>query len=162
MSLVAISTVHARVFYGGGSPTSETLRHVWSKPISNKIESLAANRLIVEILHISKRSENWDGFGSAQPIATAVTNAVNAASSFVQQVSLAGLEWSHPFIGSNEVGEISFEWWCGDKKLTIYIGSDEINFVSSWGHNIDSHMDAGQMATDDFLKQWRWLKQLHN
>lgn len=162
MNFASISTVHARPFYKGGSPTSETLRRKWSEPISTKIESLKANRVVVDILKVSKRAQNWDGFGSKQPDAGTVSTAVSAVDAFVKQVSQAGLEWLHPYVGSNENGEISFEWWSGDKKLIVYIGAEENNYVSSWGHNIETHMDAGPLPLNGFLKQWRWLTQLHN
>jgi len=162
MSYTTISTVHARAQYGGGSETAKTLKQQWSEPISTKIEYLATNRVVVEISRVAKRAKNWDGFGSDQPDRKAVANAVNAIDTFAQQVSQAGLEWMHPHVGSNEDGEISFEWWNGNKKLTVYVGSEENHYVSSWGHNIDTNMDAGPLPLDGFLKQWRWLRQLHN
>lgn len=118
----------------------------------------AKNRAIVDILKVAKREDNWDGYGSAKATDVVVSRAIGAVSNFVDVAMTAGLEWQHPFVGSNEEGEISLEWWRGAKKLTLYVGPEETHYVSSWGSNIDTHMDAGLLADNDFIKQWRWFR----
>ena len=162
MTFASISNVHAHSLYGGGSTTARNLAKDWSEPISTKLGSLAANRVVVDILKVSQRPADWDDCGSLAPSKVAVACAVNAISTFAHQVSELGLEWLHPHVGSNEIGEISFEWWRGTKKLTLYVGAEQNHYVSSWGLNIDTNMEAGILRLEDFPKQWRWLSQVHN
>lgn len=52
-----------------------------------------------------------------------------------------------------------FEWWNGDKKLTVYFGSDETEYVRVWGEDIDNEMDDGTIDDDsDFDELWHWLR----
>lgn len=138
--------------YGFG-PTAVRLQEQQREPLLR----MANNRTVVEILRVGKRQDDWDGYGSAKPSDTMVARAVAEAVSFIEEAFAAGLEWQHPLVGSNEEGEVSFEWWRGVKKLTIYVGAHENNFVSSWGSNIDTHMHAGVLGADEFVKQWRWF-----
>ena len=119
---------------------------------------IARNRAAVDVLKVANRQENWDGYGSATPSDVVVSRALAAITGFIDESYAAALEWQHPFVSSNEDGEISFEWWRGVKKLTFYVGAAQARYVSSWGTNIDTHMDAGILAADDFIKKWRWFR----
>lgn len=119
---------------------------------------LARNRALVDVLKVSKRQDDWDGFGSLRPSDAVKSAAVEAAINMIEEVVASGLEWQHPHISSNEDGEISFEWWHGEKKLTVYIGGEESRYVSSWGANIDTHMDAGPLIAGELIKKWRWFR----
>jgi hypothetical protein len=69
------------------------------------------------------------------------------------------LWWQKPLINVNEEeGEIVLEWWNKQKKLTIYVCSDTIDFIKVWGSDIDNEMEDGSISLNnniDFL--WRWL-----
>ncbi len=40
-------------------------------------------------------------------------------------------------------GEVVFEWWHGNKKLTVYIGDDSAEYVQVWGTDRHSEMSDG-------------------
>jgi hypothetical protein len=63
-----------------------------------------------------------------------------------------------PYVGLNEAGNVSFEWWDGDKKLTLYIRPDATTYVKSWGPDTENDMDAGNMSAEDFPRFWTWLR----
>jgi hypothetical protein len=76
----------------------------------------------------------------------------------VAQANAIGQEWIDPHIGLNETGEVAFEWWNDEKKLTLYIAPDMTRYVSSWGANIETEMNAGSLVANQFANLWRWLR----
>ncbi len=66
--------------------------------------------------------------------------------------------WFDPLISSNEEGEIVFEWWKKDRKLTIRIGDVSKEAVKRWGPRLDDSIDDASVNTIAERKQvWRWL-----
>jgi hypothetical protein len=52
-------------------------------------------------------------------------------------------------------GEPVFEWWSGEKKLTIYFQEHSAEYVKVWGSNVHSEMEDGDLG--DFLPLLQWL-----
>lgn len=120
---------------------------------------LAKTRASAEIVQVSKREEDWDGCGSAKPIEDACSRASAEVTNFIEAAFAEGLDWQQPHVGSNEVGEISFEWWRGEKKFTVYVGPADMRYVCSWGADINNAMDAGVLSSPDgFIQKWRWFQ----
>lgn len=66
--------------------------------------------------------------------------------------------WLDPLISSNEDGEVVFEWWKMDRKLTVRIGDDSIEAVKRWGSRLDNYYTDTFVKTIAERKQvWRWL-----
>lgn len=67
--------------------------------------------------------------------------------------------WEEPHRSDSPWGEVVFEWWQGDKKLTVYFGRDVIEYIKVWGDDIDEEMDDGTLDDlSDFDELWRWLR----
>lgn len=118
----------------------------------------AEARVILAIQQISTRSVDWDGCGSDAPADLACSQARSEIGRFISAAMSADLGWVHPHVSSNEYGEISFEWWNGEKKLTLYIAPTQVHYVCSWGPDINANMDAGLLGAGDFLQKWRWFR----
>jgi hypothetical protein len=126
---------------------------------SNSAHSRFAKlRVQTAIQQVSQRQDNWDGCGSDRPSEAACSRAVTEASAFVDVAFTADLGWQDPYVGSNESGEVSLEWWRGEKRLTIYVGSEDMHYVCSWGPDINNTMDAGLLTPEGFLQKWRWFR----
>jgi hypothetical protein len=107
---------------------------------------------------VAARPENWDGFGSAAPIGEAVGKAFQLlVDLFQQSTSCAHAQWVNPHVSSSEQGEVVFEWWKRDRKLTIYVGAESADFLRVGGPNIDSDMFDGELAGAQFAGLWLWL-----
>lgn len=68
------------------------------------------------------------------------------------------LQWIDPLIQITALNEVVFEWWCRDKKLTIYIEDANAEYLQVWGPDIDHEMidgDANRLTEIDRL--WNWL-----
>lgn len=116
-------------------------------------------------LHISKQKleglrhlpKNWDGFGSAQPNPVAISNALRWLEDLYYQIIHENLEWRRPHINTNEDGDVVFEWWRGDHKLTIYLGADQAEYIKVWGSHIGNEMADGKLEASTVIDLWLWL-----
>lgn len=106
---------------------------------------------------IRSREEDWDGYGSAKPLPEALANAEARLPELYRLSTIQGV-WREPHVSASEAGEISFEWWSGSRKVTMYFGDDSIELIRVWGVNMDTEMDLQQMPTlDGFPAVWAWL-----
>ncbi|MBV8658520.1 MAG: hypothetical protein JO142_11910 [Burkholderiales bacterium] len=122
------------------------------------------------ILDLAQLEEDWDGAGSAAPNRTAILRADGVAESLYRQVTvhkggeigaglLANNPWGNPHVSASEDGEVVFEWWKDERKLTLYIGSENDSFVTVWGPRVDTDMSVGAFSasTTQFASLWKWL-----
>src|SRR3954469_18926148 len=88
---------------------------------------------------------NWDGGGSAAPNHAGIAKARQFVEDLFQQTTTAGMGnslerpeavWHPPHISANEDGDTVLEWWNGDRKLTVYLGPEEVSYIRSWGSNV--------------------------
>lgn len=146
------TSVNAVSDYGFGEAV-ESIRRL-SKDAFTRI---ARARVMAEISRVSERQNDWDGFGSERPAELACNRAKFEAVEFVRIAYASDLGWKAPYVSSNECGEVSMEWWNGEKKLTLYIGPSDTHYVCSWGPDVDATMDAGVLPEGGFLEKWRWF-----
>ena len=63
--------------------------------------------------------------------------------------------WKDPF---ETLGGRCYEWWEGNRKLTIYRNGEGFDFVRSWGPCTQTQMDDGFVDSDEgFDALWSWL-----
>lgn len=86
-----------------------------------------------------------------------------------QKVTLAACEvieafywvaktWEKPLVNSNDEGEIVLEWWQDTRKITVYIGENEVVFLKIWGPNIENEMQDGVLTNAETVSAlWNWL-----
>ena len=99
----------------------------------------------------------WDGYGSEAPRLEAIANAEARLPELYRLATVDGV-WREPHISASEDGEITFEWWSDDRKVTMYFGADRLEIIRVWGSNIDSEMDLQPVPTlDGFPAVWAWL-----
>ena len=77
-------------------------------------------------------------------------------STFERAIKLGS--WTTPLITLSEAGEVVFEWWHNNKKITFYFGENQPEFIKVWGTDIDTEMDSG-ILTDSWslTSLWLWL-----
>jgi hypothetical protein len=133
-------------------------------PASDQAEAEAnqLSRLLIvssqeKLSHLLSLETNWDGHGSEKPQAAAVANAAARLPELYRLCTLRGV-WREPHVSSSEEGEVSFEWWSRQRKVTMYFGPSEIEVIRVWGPDIDTQMDQQQRFTlDAFPAVWAWL-----
>lgn len=100
---------------------------------------------------------NWDGNNSPRPDRASIDATKDFLKLVHASISNNSIPFTCPFITPNEYGEIALEWWRHEKKLTVYIASNEIRYIKSWGTNIFSDMEDGTMRGGDIPLLWNWL-----
>jgi hypothetical protein len=109
------------------------------------------------IYRLAHFKANWDGFGSAKPDSVAIQRSVRLLQILHRNVQTTGLPWSDPHVAASEDGNVTFEWWKGQLKLTLYVGPGSVDFIRVWGPNMESEMNDGVLQGDMFEWLWRWL-----
>ena len=70
---------------------------------------------------------------------------------------LRGYWWQEPLVNFSE-DEVVFEWWHGQRKVTVYISGGSAEYVRIWGPNIDQDMEDGVANTSATIeKLWQWI-----
>jgi len=69
-----------------------------------------------------------------------------------------GLPWNDPHVSASEDGDVSLEWWQGQKKLTVYVSANSTLLLRVWGLSITDHMHEGTAETiNERQSAWSWL-----
>lgn len=103
------------------------------------------------------RQEGWNGPDSPKPDPASITEAYSWILDLYRDVR-AEL-WIKPRVSSDEYGDISFEWWKDQKKLTVYVSPESVEYVKV--EKVDSsslEMDDGSIETPrERSALWNWL-----
>lgn len=102
--------------------------------------------------------DNWDGYGSLEPNKCAISKASILLAEMYRQINLAHFSWKTPHISASEDGEVLLEWWNGNHKLSLYVGSRKSDFIKIWGPNIESEMQEGRFSASNIIRLWDWLR----
>jgi hypothetical protein len=101
---------------------------------------------------------NWDGRGSAAPGAAALEAAARLLPRLHDSVATLRQGWTAPHITASEAGDIVFEWWNGERKLTAYVSETGMEVLKVWGVDIEKEMEAIQLRSPAMFQElWEWL-----
>lgn len=142
-------------------PTSSVLGFAPApKATSDKLSSATREpklfALHIQIDQLAALSNNWDGHGSVRADSLSVANAHQFLEEAYQQ-SGATAGWQKPYICASEDGEIVFEWWNGNRKLTIYVEPQQTTYIRSRGPHVLDDMEDGVLPEDGISSLWAWL-----
>ena len=155
-SLLSCSATHTVHPYGLSrySSTSEEIE----EPQAHQVARLLTLKCQQKLASIRGYQEDWDNNGSAKPNAEAIANAEARLPELYRICTSVGV-WRDPHISASEDGEIVFEWWNGQRKVTLYFLPEAMEVIRSWGTNIDTEMDERPVPSlDRFLAVWAWLQ----
>lgn len=66
--------------------------------------------------------------------------------------------WREPLVNLSFDSEIVFEWWHKNKKLTVYILGNTVEYIKVWGIDIDNEMEDGSATSPvELMNLWKWL-----
>ncbi len=77
---------------------------------------------------------------------------------FLRDVAQAnGLRWTEPHVYYNEFeNEFVLEWFGDVRHLSLFITTDGLEYLQSWGTQTGEMEDGSVRDTENFLKLWRW------
>jgi hypothetical protein len=120
---------------------------------------ITARRLADRFAALERLGDNWDGRGSPAPTPEIVLYSREIVGLLQASALSRNLPWFEPHIGSNERGQISLEWWNGNRSLTLIVRSTEqIDYLKTWGSHILNEMEDGEVSRIvDFISLSHWL-----
>jgi hypothetical protein len=137
------------VLRGSGPSEPEALHKNFHVPLWEVTE---------KVLGLLRWQEGWNGFDVAAPNHKAVTRAIPWIRDMYRDALKTGREWQDPHVTADEDGDVMFEWWNGERGLTIYISEESSSYIIDWGTNITSEMDDGEASTSEKRRElWSWL-----
>jgi len=124
---------------------------------------LEADPLFEETLELieelRRREAGWNGYHVAAPNPAAITAAKRWAQALYSEVVRRERPWIQPHVSSDEEGNISFEWWCKPRKLTVYVMPGNTEAIKVWGLDINTEMEETPAGTtEQRVALWRWLR----
>ena len=135
------------------SPTANTD----SGPAYNTI----LNEILAELDNLVRWREEWDEddheHEPEKPSDLALSNAKRVVTELLSAAISEGKDPFTPFISYDEDDYITLAWRNGKHELYLEITEDKTQYVTVWGINIDSEMDAGVPSKDNYLTLWEWL-----
>lgn len=100
----------------------------------------------------------WNGYDAAAPNHQAIGHAFVWIEDLYEDTLTTSKRWMTPSVVADAHGNVVFEWWEGQKKLTIYIHPDTVEYVKVWGPDIFSDMEDGEVkGAEDRRMLWNWL-----
>lgn len=127
------------------------------RPI-HKNFSAPYRKIQVRIVDLLTWSEGWNGYDAAAPDPGAVEHAFSWIEGFYEDILTTDSAWIDPHVIADAHGSVVFEWWEGQKKLTIYASAKTVEYVKVWGPDIFSDMEDGEVGgVEDRRALWRWL-----
>ncbi len=149
-------TAHSRAAHDAMQATSARA-HLARHAIADQSARFFLVRSQAALRNLAALAADWDGVGSAKPCAKAIANASARLPELVRVVG-GGLTWREPHISADEVGDVTFEWWQGSRKVTCYFGAESMLVVKVWGANIETEMeDLPIHHVSAFGEVWTWL-----
>lgn len=101
--------------------------------------------------------DNWDTFGSCRPRHPAILHALTLLPRLFDATSGTG-GWDNPLVGADSEGNVTLEWWCDERYLTLTITDESVDFLRTWGEDTGRDMDDGALDFARFKELWGWLR----
>jgi hypothetical protein len=144
------------------TPTTNVDYVVTRDPNSGDPEGLISNfpdrftETAREINDLLTWPEGWDGDDAPRPDPTAIRRALRWAEELYRDLR-AGL-WIKPHISADDGGEVTFEWWKGRKKLTVYVSPAAVEYVKVEKLGSSVKLEDGLIdPSKKRLALWNWL-----
>lgn len=107
-----------------------------------------------EAEHTLARHVSWPdrsiGYDIETPDASSVVNALDVLQTMREQ-QFAGM--AAPHISAGMDGEIVFEWWGHNRKLTMYVAGSKSECIRVWGPDVDGDMDDSLLSSKGDIRQ---------
>lgn len=147
------STLHSIMGFYYGSPQNE----ISIADVKMVVRGILRNTL-TDLHELLTWNDGWNGYDACAPKHAAITNAIDWVIQLFLEVMDLDEDWVRPNVTASGEGEVVFGWRRGPKRLTIYIGEKDIEYVRAWGPDINKDMDDGDAnLTDTRQSLWKWL-----
>ena len=133
--------------------TSKQLEHLY-----HALETPAISELFGKVASLRNWGVDWPEYQGMAPDAAAISFAATWIEDIYRNALKAGQRWITPLITASEEGEVVFEWWHGQKKLTVTILGQTAVAVKRTG--VRPHISREEVAAvspQSRTRLWAWL-----
>lgn len=144
---------------GAASINLQILPHVVGHHFTVRAFPADLEDTFAEIDDLKNLNAGWNGYDVAAPKIEAIHDATEWIEQMYEDVMRSGLAWRKPHVAADENGDVTFEWWNGDKGLTIYVSADDsVSYLKDWGPDIVEDMEDGPVSTSEKRRElWAWF-----
>jgi hypothetical protein len=115
-------------------------------------------KTISEIIALLSWPEGWNGYDAASSDSESVRHALMWIEDLYRNTLTTDTEWMAPHVVLDAEGNVVLEWWEGQKKLTVYVHSETVEYFKVWGPDIFTEMeDSEAEEIEDRRMLWNWL-----
>ncbi len=139
---------------------------IYQGPLQNKLSASEIRNIartviwttLTDIYGLLTWGEGWNGYDACAPRYDAVVNADNWIVQFFLEVMDLDEGWIRPNVTASGDGEVILGWRFGSKRLTIYVGEESVEYLKTWGPDINDNMDDGDASLTTVRQAlWKWL-----
>ncbi len=145
-------------FYGASAAIGSF--YYYTPPLALDLRRLVAplEPTIAGLRGLLDRREGWNGYDAAAPDPDAVTQACDWITRLFVMTVVTGLPLIAPNVTAGPDGEVVFDWWRGDKSLTVYVEAQDTQFLRATGSEPGAEMvDGSAESVDTCISLWSWL-----
>lgn len=101
---------------------------------------------------------NWEDYEGEPPAEDTIRLAISWLTALFEDAYDSYQPWVDPHMTASEDGEIVFEWWRDDRKLTVYFLAPEIESTMRWGTPPSLFREETSVqSSQDRRRVWAWL-----
>lgn len=104
-------------------------------------------------------SSNWDEPDTSAPTEQAIERARLWLEHLALHILASDYPWFAPHVSDSADGGVMFEWWFGEKKVTVYVWENQVAYIQVWGPDMRHEMCEGVAEPiPRFMSSvWSWL-----
>ena len=106
---------------------------------------------------MSQWKAGWDLHEAKKPQPSSIVKSKEFISELLSFTELNSYSFLKPHITANSEGNIVFEWYKGEKELSVYVSKQEIFYIKAPSPEIDEMEDEIIHSVSDMERVWEWL-----
>jgi hypothetical protein len=119
--------------------------------------------IIAQLQDLLTWPENWNTYNAKAPNPTSISIAQTWITTLYHHIASQNQHWIAPNITSSGDGDVVLSWRCVQRKLTMYVDGQDIDYVQVWGSDVKARIDDGDIESiDDMQRLWQWLLEANN
>ena len=124
----------------------------------NTTDDNVLSATIAQLRELLTWQDGWNSYDALAPDPDAVSYAEQWITEVYQHIASTQQQWIEPNITGSSDGEVYFVWHHGQRKLSVYVDKQNIDYAQVWGRGVKAKITDGDINTiDDTQQLWQWL-----
>lgn len=113
---------------------------------------------LIDIHKLRSWKEGWNGYDAPAPNPASIEHAMAWIKLMFVDAGGSRSPWIKPNVIADGEGDVVFEWWHGQRKITVYVSPTSAEYIKVWGANIFDEMEDGILRNSSERRAlWNWL-----